>query len=56
MKPSRKGGRAAIKSDLPAKICATCGRPFSWWKKWAKDWELVKYCSESCRQRKITPS
>ncbi|WP_082769768.1 DUF2256 domain-containing protein [Caulobacter sp. CCH9-E1] len=56
MKPSRKGGKAVAKGDLPSKTCLTCGRPFTWRKKWAKDWEAVKYCSVSCRSRKITPS
>jgi hypothetical protein len=38
------------KSDLPAKICAWCGRPFSWRKKWSRDWEHVRYCSQACRR------
>ena len=38
------------KSDLPEKICAVCGRPFAWRRKWARDWEHVKYCSERCRR------
>ncbi|MEM9827895.1 MAG: DUF2256 domain-containing protein [Planctomycetota bacterium] len=38
------------KQHLPEKICARCGRPFAWRKKWAKDWEHVKYCSEKCRR------
>ncbi len=37
------------KSDLPEKICVTCGRPFTWRKKWAKVWEEVRYCSDRCR-------
>lgn len=37
------------KSDLPQKICAQCGRPFAWRRKWARDWEQVRYCSEACR-------
>jgi len=37
------------KSDLPVKICATCQRPFAWRKKWEKNWEEVKYCSDRCR-------
>ncbi|UZR92432.1 DUF2256 domain-containing protein [Chondrinema litorale] len=37
------------KSDLPVKICEFCKRPFSWRKKWEKDWEQVKYCSKKCR-------
>ncbi|MPQ93088.1 DUF2256 domain-containing protein [Thioclava sp. JE_KL1] len=42
------------KSDLPTKLCANCGRPFAWRKKWARDWESVRYCSERCR-RSVTP-
>jgi hypothetical protein len=37
------------KADLPSKDCAACGRPFSWRKKWARDWENVRYCSDACR-------
>ncbi|MBK1655875.1 DUF2256 domain-containing protein [Allochromatium vinosum] len=38
------------KSDLPSKLCVRCGRPFVWRKKWARDWDQVKYCSERCRR------
>jgi hypothetical protein len=38
------------KSDLPTKLCATCGLPFTWRKKWEKVWDEVKYCSERCRR------
>jgi hypothetical protein len=37
------------KGDLPTKLCAACGRPFAWRKKWARDWEAVKFCSDRCR-------
>ncbi|MEY8841739.1 DUF2256 domain-containing protein [Cribrihabitans sp. XS_ASV171] len=37
------------KSELPRKLCAACGRPFSWRRKWARDWEAVRYCSKRCR-------
>ncbi|MCM2344005.1 MAG: DUF2256 domain-containing protein [Alphaproteobacteria bacterium] len=40
------------KTDLPTKICLTCGRPFAWRKKWEKVWSEVKYCSDRCRGRK----
>ncbi len=40
------------KSDLPSKVCATCGWPFVWRKKWAKDWDAVRYCSDRCRDEK----
>jgi hypothetical protein len=36
----------------PDKTCARCGRPFSWRKKWARDWESVRYCSDKCRMGK----
>lgn len=39
------------KSDLTSKICAACARPFSWRKKWERDWENVRYCSDACRAR-----
>ena len=37
------------KRDLPEKPCATCGRPFTWRKKWEKVWDEVRYCSDRCR-------
>ncbi|MFC6496042.1 DUF2256 domain-containing protein [Gemmobacter lanyuensis] len=37
------------KGDLPSKPCATCGRPFTWRRKWARDWESVRHCSDRCR-------
>ena len=37
------------KADLPTKICAACGRPFAWRRKWARDWAEVRYCSDRCR-------
>jgi hypothetical protein len=43
------------KADLPAKPCAHCARPFTWRKKWARDWEQVKYCSERCRHESARP-
>jgi hypothetical protein len=36
-------------SERPSKICVTCGKPFAWRKKWERDWEGVKYCSDRCR-------
>ena len=37
-------------SALPEKTCATCGRRITWRKKWARDWEDVRYCSDACRR------
>ena len=39
----------------PDKICKTCGRTFSWRKKWEKDWDVVKYCSDACRGHQPGP-
>ncbi|NNE88387.1 MAG: DUF2256 domain-containing protein [Silicimonas sp.] len=44
--------RMQRKTDLPTKLCATCGRPFAWRKKWARDWEQVRYCSKRCQGEK----
>ncbi|MFM9026121.1 MAG: DUF2256 domain-containing protein [Planctomycetaceae bacterium] len=52
---SRRGkasrGRPTAMADLPTKICAACGRPFAWRRKWAACWEQVRYCSTRCRGR-----
>ncbi|MEM9987761.1 MAG: DUF2256 domain-containing protein [Bacteroidota bacterium] len=40
------------KSTLPSKECAVCGRPFAWRKKWEKNWDEVKYCSQRCRSQR----
>jgi hypothetical protein len=36
----------------PSKTCAVCGRTITWRKKWERDWESVRYCSERCRRNK----
>ncbi|NOU49109.1 DUF2256 domain-containing protein [Pseudoalteromonas sp. JBTF-M23] len=36
------------KKYLPTKTCAVCLLPFSWRKKWQRDWDKVKYCSKRC--------
>lgn len=47
---AQRRGRAG--SALPEKTCATCGRRFSWRKKWARDWATVRYCSKRCRSER----
>ncbi|MCT4622327.1 MAG: DUF2256 domain-containing protein [Schleiferiaceae bacterium] len=44
--------RRLKKEHLPQKDCISCGRPFSWRKKWERDWENVKYCSTRCKRKK----
>jgi hypothetical protein len=46
--PGFKGNKAA----LPSKPCTVCGRAMSWRSAWARNWEQVLYCSESCRRAK----
>lgn len=38
-----------------AKVCAVCGRSFEWRKKWERDWDSVRYCSDQCRRRGARP-
>ncbi|MGH6714318.1 MAG: DUF2256 domain-containing protein [Bradyrhizobium sp.] len=38
-----------MKENMPQRQCASCGRSFSWRRKWARDWEQVKTCSDRCR-------
>ena len=35
----------------PEKTCASCGRVITWRKKWARDWDQVRFCSDACRRR-----
>jgi hypothetical protein len=44
--------RGVKKADLPTKVCAVCGRPFTWRKKWERNWAEVKYCSDACRKKR----
>lgn len=36
---------------LPTKPCVVCGRVITWRRKWERDWEQVRYCSDACRRR-----
>lgn len=44
--------RSVDMDDIKSKICATCGRVIEPRKKWAKNWDEIKYCSEKCRRNK----
>ncbi|MEE4299357.1 MAG: DUF2256 and DUF3253 domain-containing protein [Pseudomonadales bacterium] len=37
----------------PPKPCVRCGREITWRRKWARDWDAVKYCSERCRRNRL---
>lgn len=34
-----------------SKLCVVCGRTMTWRKKWARNWDAVRYCSDACRRR-----
>src|SRR5262249_7729811 len=38
------------------KICRTCGRPFAFRPEKAQDWDIAKFCSQTCRNQKLTAS
>ena len=44
------------KSYLPTKHCITCNKPFTWRKKWEKNWNEIKYCSDACRSKTKKPN
>lgn len=37
------------KGDLREKPCEYCQRPFAWRKKWERDWDNIRYCSQRCK-------
>jgi len=41
---------------LPSKPCAACGRTITWRKKWERDWDHVRWCSERCRRAGVSPT
>ncbi|MSY67929.1 MAG: DUF2256 domain-containing protein [Actinobacteria bacterium] len=43
---------AKDKNGFSPKICVRCNLEFEWRKKWAKNWNEVKYCSDRCRENK----
>ncbi len=44
------------KVNLKTKLCDNCMRPFTWRKKWEKNWDDVKYCSKRCRKKNSSNS
>ncbi|MDE2410054.1 MAG: DUF2256 domain-containing protein [Actinomycetales bacterium] len=41
---------AQTKNGHAPRTCERCGLKFEWRKKWERDWEQVKYCSDRCRR------
>jgi hypothetical protein len=46
---------ARSSSPPEPKDCRSCGRRIEWRKKWERNWDSVRYCSDSCRARKVRP-
>ena len=42
-----------MNSTPAAKICDGCGRTIEWRKKWERDWDEVRWCSQKCRRRGV---
>lgn len=36
------------------KQCASCGRRIEPRKRWLRNWDQVKYCSDACRKRRVS--
>ncbi|TGE23735.1 DUF2256 domain-containing protein [Hymenobacter aquaticus] len=51
-RPSSSVPAKLVKGNLPTKVCAVCGRPFEYRKKWRNCWDEVKYCGEKCQRHK----
>ena len=41
-----------MKKILPNKICPVCTLSFTWRKKWKKNWDEIRYCSQACRSKR----
>ena len=39
-----------------SKPCQACGRTITWRRKWARDWDEVRFCSDACRRRTPGPT
>ncbi len=57
MSAANRSDRSARGSGDAAdeRVCVACGRTIAWRKKWAANWDEVRYCSDACRRRKIRP-
>lgn len=39
-------------NNLPTKVCVVCNRPFTWRKKWERDWDEITTCSKRCNSER----
>ncbi len=43
-------------APVQVKQCVVCGRTIEWRKKWERNWGSIRYCSNACRRRKLSPT
>lgn len=36
------------------RICRSCGRRITWRKKWERNWDEIRYCSDTCRRHRLS--
>ncbi|WP_189643613.1 DUF2256 domain-containing protein [Deinococcus piscis] len=46
------GKATQLPSERASKVCPVYGLPFSWRRRWERDWDNVRYCSDRCRAAK----
>lgn len=51
-RPRHSSAHATSDAAHPPKICATCGRTIEWRKKWERDWDSIRFCSDGCRHHR----
>lgn len=42
-----------MRPEPASKTCVACGRTITWRKKWERNWDEVRYCSEACRRHRV---
>ncbi len=53
--PDRRPKPQSVTAGHPDKTCATCGRTITWRRKWERDWDNIRFCSDACRTHKPSP-
>lgn len=48
----RRSRSAGANGRGAERFCASCGRRIEWRRKWADNWDEIRYCSDACRRRR----
>ena len=46
--------RRNVRPEPASKTCVACGRTITWRKKWERNWDEVRYCSDACRRHRMS--